>query len=74
MNISVLEWIGYTASVIIAISMAMSSIVKFRIINLVGASLFATYGFIIGAFPVGILNSLIVCVDVYYIYDIFSKK
>ena len=74
MNISVFEWIGYTASVIIAISMAMSSIVKFRIINLVGASLFATYGFIIGAFPVGILNSLIVCVDVYYIYDIFSKK
>jgi hypothetical protein len=74
MDISILEWIGYTASVIIALSMAMSSIVKFRLINLFGAILFATYGYIIGAYPVGALNTFIVCVDVYYLYGIFSRK
>ncbi|MEZ5149235.1 MAG: hypothetical protein R2759_19740 [Bacteroidales bacterium] len=49
MELSVLEWIGYMASGIIALSMTMSSIVKFRWINLVGAGTFATYGFLIGA-------------------------
>ena len=74
MNISVLQLIGYVASGIIALSMTMNSFVKFRIINLIGATTFAIYGFLIGAYPVGILNSLIMCVDIYYLYKIFSKK
>lgn len=74
MEISILEWIGYIASVTIAVSMAMSSIVKFRIINLVGAAMFSTYGFLIGSLPVGILNGFIVAVDIYYLIGIFSRK
>ena len=74
MEISILEWVGYVASVTIAISMAMSSIVKFRIINLVGASMFSTYGFLIGSLPVGILNAFIVAVDIYYLVGIYSRK
>ncbi len=74
METGILEIIGYCASVIIAVSMTMSSIVKFRIINLCGATLFATYGFLIGSLPVGILNSFIISVDVFYLYKIFSKK
>ncbi len=74
MESNILALIGYTASVIIAISMTMSSIVKFRIINLIGAALFCTYGFIIGALPVGILNGFVAVVDLYYLANIFSKK
>lgn len=74
MEIDLLVWIGYTASVVIAISMTMSSIVKFRIINLAGASLFCIYGFFIGALPVALLNAFIIIVDVYYLVGIFSKK
>jgi hypothetical protein len=74
MEISILEWIGYIASITIAVSMAMSSIVKFRLINLAGAILFSTYGFLIGALPVGILNGFIVAVDIYYLLGIFAKK
>lgn len=69
-----LHWIGYVASAIIALSMTMSSIVKFRIINLFGAILFSTYGFIIGAVPVGMLNALIACIDIYYLYSIFIRR
>jgi len=71
---TVYEIIGYVASVIIAISMTMSSIVKFRVINLIGALTFTTYGFLIGAYPVGGLNAFIVAVDVYYLYKIYSKS
>lgn len=74
MEITILEWIGYVASVAIAISMAMNSIVKFRLINLAGAAMFSTYGFLIGSLPVGLLNGFIVAVDVYYLVGIFSKK
>ena len=74
MELNVLEWIGYVASITIALSMTISSILKFRVVNLVGAILFSTYGFLIGAIPVGILNGIIVMVDVYYLTVIFSKK
>ncbi|MBU8893400.1 MAG: hypothetical protein KOO66_11520 [Bacteroidales bacterium] len=74
MEINILQWIGYAASIIIALSMTMNSIVKFRWINLAGALTFSTYGFLIGALPVGFLNGFIVCVDVYYLFTIYSKK
>jgi len=45
MNIDILAWIGYIASGIVAISLAMSSIIKFRWMNLIGATMFSTYGF-----------------------------
>lgn len=69
-----MQWIGYLASLVIAVSMMMSSVVKFRWINLVGALLFSVYGFLIGAVPVGILNGIIVIVNVYYLTKIYSKK
>jgi len=74
MSLEILQWIGYTASVIIALSMTMSSIVKFRWINLVGAITFSVYGFMIGALPVGLLNGFIVLVDIYYLVEIYGRK
>ena len=50
------EWFGYAASLMVAVSLMMSSIVKLRWFNLVGATMFSTYGFIIGSLPVGFLN------------------
>ena len=59
-GIPLIEWIGYLASILIAISMFMKDIVKLRFINLVGSLLFAFYGFSIKAYPVAIINSIIV--------------
>jgi len=69
-----LVWLGYVASIIIAISMLMSSLLKLRAINLFGAISFATYGYMIGALPVGILNSFIVCIDIFYLSKMLFKK
>lgn len=74
MDLNYLHWIGYAASVTIAVSMTMSSIIKFRWINLAGALTFCAYGFLIEAYPVGILNGFIVLVDIYYLTHIYSKK
>jgi len=74
MESNILLWLGYVASAVIALSMTMNSIVKFRWINLVGASAFATYGLLIGAFPVVALNGFIVSVDIYYLLKIYTKS
>lgn len=74
MEISLLEWFGYLASVVVAISLLMGTIVKLRIYNLVGSSLFSAYGFLIDALPVAILNGFIALVNIYYLYRIYHRK
>ena len=59
-----LQLLGYAASIIIATSLLMRSIVRLRIINLIGAATFAVYGFLIGAYPVGVLNMLTASINV----------
>jgi len=72
--IQLTEFIGYLASVLVAVSLMMSGIVKLRIINLIGAIIFTGYGLLIGALPVAIVNGFICFVDIYYLYDIFKAK
>ncbi len=74
MEQNILEYIGFIASMIIAASMTMNSILKFRWINLIGAFTFATYGFLINAWPVALLNGFIVGVDVFYLLRIYTQK
>lgn len=69
-----LEWFGYLASIIVLISLSMSSIVKLRWLNLLGASLFSTYGFLIHALPVGLLNLTIALIDVYFLFKMYTEK
>ncbi len=66
--------LGYVASIIVAVSLMMSSIIKLRIINLIGAAFFSLYGFLIEAYPVGFLNGFIALVDLYYIILFINKK
>ncbi len=69
-----IQIIGYVASAIIAVSMTMSSIVKFRWINLAGASSFLLYGILFNAIPIVILNAFIISVDIFYLIRIYTKK
>lgn len=69
-----LELLGYGASALIAVSLMMSSIKRLRIINLVGASGFAFYGLCIHAYPVAVLNSIIVCVNIYHLRRLLLAK
>ncbi|MBC7878525.1 MAG: YgjV family protein [Anaerolineales bacterium] len=68
------ELIGYAGSVLVAVSLMMKSLVRLRMINLVGALFFVIYGLLIGAFPVAFLNTLIVVVNVYYLTRMWKQK
>ncbi|MFT3848087.1 MAG: hypothetical protein QM739_05255 [Propionivibrio sp.] len=73
-GISWIEWFGYAASIVVAISLTMSSIVKLRWLNLTGAAMFSSYGFIIGALPVGFLNLFIVVINIVYLVRMYREK
>ena len=68
------EWIGYMASVTVAVSLVMSSIVKLRWYNLLGAILFTIYGIIIGAWPVAVVNGFIIVIDIYYLVKMYTHN
>ena len=74
MNIDSVELIGYLGSILVAISLMMRSLLRLRIINLVGALFFTIYGVLLGAYPVAFLNGLIVCIDLYYLYQMWRQK
>lgn len=69
-----LQLLGYAASVLIAISLMQRSVRRLRIINLVGASTFAVYGFLIGALPVALLNSMTASINVYQLVRLRRRK
>ena len=56
MDQSIYTYIGLIASILIAISIMMTNVKAFRIINLIGASTFAIYGYLIESIPVFALN------------------
>jgi hypothetical protein len=68
------EWIGYFGSVLVAFSLTMSSIKRLRWYNLLGASVFAFYGFMIGALPVALLNLFIVVTNIFYLLRMYSHR
>lgn len=68
------EWVGYLASVVVAISLMMSDIKKLRWLNLFGAMLFVAYGMVIQAYPVAAVNFFIVLIDLYYLIKIYRES
>ncbi len=73
-KMSILEIIGYVSSVLVALSLMMSSIIKLRWYNLVGALLMSLYGFLLHSYPVGLLNLFIGIVDIYFLVQIYKRK
>ncbi len=69
-----LEYLGYLASAIVLISLLMSSAKKLRWINLIGGIIFSVYGFLIGSYPVGIMNASISIINIYYLYKMYHTK
>lgn len=69
-----LEVIGYVASVIVAVSLMMSSLLRLRLVNLVGSTLFAIYGYAIGALPVAAVNAFIALVNIYFLAKMLRTR
>lgn len=71
---SIAEIIGYAASFVVLISFLTTSVVKLRIINFFGCLLFVIYGIFISAYPVAVMNTIIMLIQVYFLYKMFRVQ
>ena len=67
MEQSFYTYLGLLASILIAVSIMMTNVKAFRVINLIGASTFALYGYLINSIPVLVLNLFNTCIDIFYL-------
>lgn len=61
------ELIGYVASALVVTSLAMTSVVRLRMISLAGSTTFVAYGVLIGSIPIVITNASIAALNVYFL-------
>ena len=61
------EGIGYAASLVILVSLLMTNVFRLRLINLIGSLGFSLYGWLIGSWPVCVINLVIAGIDGWYL-------
>lgn len=68
------DLLGYAASSVIVISLLMKSVLRLRMIRLVGGVLFFVYGLLLGSVPVAGLNLVNICINIYFIRQMLMVK
>ncbi len=69
-----MEFVGYLASFIVLLSFLTSSVIRLRVTNFIGCTLFAIYGAFITAYPVAIINGIIAGVQVVFVFRMLKQK
>ncbi|MEO1057249.1 MAG: hypothetical protein AAFY28_10085 [Actinomycetota bacterium] len=73
-ELSGVELVGYLASLLVVVSLAMTSVVRLRIISLVGSITFVVYGSLISSAPIILTNAAIAAINVWYLRAEFAKS
>ena len=67
MDFNSTELIGYVASALVVVSLAMTSVVRLRAISLVGSVAFVVYGVLIESVPIMVTNVAIAALNVWFL-------
>lgn len=68
LGISITEWIGYLASLLLIISFMMKDLKTLRVINSLGAVVFVIYGIMLHtSYPIIVTNVFILGVNIFYL-------
>ena len=59
-----LEIFGYIGTALVIISMLMTSVLRLRIINIIGSVISGIYAVLVGATPVALMNLCLICINV----------
>lgn len=61
------ELVGYLASFLVVVSLAMTSVVRLRLLSLVGSLVFIVYAALIGSIPIVLTNVAIVGINIWFL-------
>ncbi len=62
-----IEILGYAASLLVALSLSMKSVARLRALNLLGALVFAVYGWLLDVYPVMVVNAYIAVINIVFL-------
>lgn len=63
------EAFGYLSMVVVLVSMLMKDIKTLRIVNSIACGMFVIYGFMLGSYPIVIMNVLVIAINIYKLVD-----
>lgn len=69
----IVELIGYFSSLLVLVSFLMTSVIKLRIVNSIGAIIFTVYATIIGSYPTALMNLCLVGINMYNLYKLLKS-
>ncbi|WP_034610856.1 hypothetical protein [Cellulomonas sp. URHD0024] len=69
-----LEVVGWAGSALVIVSLMQARVLRFRVLNLIGALLAAVYNAIIGVWPFAAMNAVIVVIDVYWLVKLLRER
>ena len=71
---TIYEIIGYVGSALVLVSFLMASVVKLRVVNAVGSTIFAVYALLIRSYPTMIMNICLVLINLYYLWKLRNSE
>ncbi len=71
---TIVELIGYLGSALVVVSMLMTSVVRLRIINLIGSAIFTCYALLIKSYPTAVMNLFLVGINVYHLVRLLKVQ
>jgi len=74
MDFSPVELVGYFASLLIVVSLTRTSILHLRLVGMAGSAAFLIYSLLIAAYPISVVNVIIIGVHAYFLRQLRSKK
>lgn len=74
MGFSPVELVGYLASALVVASLAMTSVVRLRIVSLVGSLVFVVYGALLPSLPIVITNAAVAGLNIWFLRKEFAPN
>ncbi|QTE30190.1 YgjV family protein [Pengzhenrongella sicca] len=69
-----LEVIGWVGSALVVVSLTQARVLRFRLLNLVGAVLATGYNLALGIWPFVVMNGVIAVIDVYWLARLLRER
>ncbi|WP_273652647.1 hypothetical protein [Cellulomonas fimi] len=69
-----LEVVGWLGSVLVVVSLMQARVLRFRVLNLVGAVLATGYNAVVGIWAFAVMNGAIAIIDVYWLWRLLRER
>ena len=71
---TILQAVGYFSTLLVLVSFLMTSVVKLRLVNLVGSGIFVVFALLTKSYPTAIMNIGICAINIYFLFRLMKAK